>query len=150
MQFIACCVLESNCWQQDQNSIGPCGPYPRLSPSAIHNCFDMHERSALVWKCIHPWSSISHVCVLIWNYVFLLMNSCCCAGYMVQGPEGSTNITVQNTTRSSGGSCYLSCPFNEPDDDDDNYYESQPCFYTVSVSEVIRGNYTVMWIRLII
>ena len=92
----------------------------------------------------HP----SAMCVFCYGIVFLLMNSCCYAGYMVQGPEDSTNITVQNTTSSSGGRCYLSCPFNEPDDDDNNYFEIQPCFYTVSISEVIRGNYTVMWIRL--
>ena len=66
-----------------------------------------------------------------------------CAGYTVQGPENSINITVQNTTRASGGSCYLSCPFNEPNDGNTNNYGIHPCFYTVTVSEVIRGNYMV-------
>ena len=133
--FITYNVLEWNSSQEDQNSICPCGPYPRLSSSPVHHLICMRIRKRSAW---HGIASIHQSCVSFSNGV---------AGYRVQGPPVSTNVTVQNTTRSSGGSCYLSCPFNDPDDDT-NYYDNQPCFYAVSISEVIKGNYTVMWIRL--
>ena len=130
--FITYNVLESNSSQEDQDSICPCGPYPRLSSSPVHHliCMRIIIRKRSAWYGI---ASIHQSCVSFSNGV---------AGYRVQGPPVSTNVTVQNTTRSSGGSCYLSCPFNDPDDDT-NYYDNQPCFYAVSISEVIKGNYMV-------
>ena len=68
-------------------------------------------------------------------------------GYSVQGPDSSSDdIPVQNTTRSNSfGSCYLSCSFNAPDLGSlpDGGSAIQPCFYSVTIMEVIKGNYTV-------
>lgn len=64
------------------------------------------------------------------------------AGYTVQEVETTDNVTIENTTRPDGN-CYLSCPFNDVEYNE-NYYHAQPCFYAVTVMEVIKGNYTVI------
>ena len=71
-----------------------------------------------------------------------------CLGYSLNAADPSSDaVAVQNTTRSTDfGSCYLSCPFNDPENstvtgDGDNVI--QPCYYALNVMEVIKGNYTV-------
>ena len=67
-------------------------------------------------------------------------------GYSLDGPDSSDTVPVQNVTRSTDfGSCYLSCPFNNPENSagfGDNVI--QPCYYEVVVTEAIKGNITVM------
>ena len=43
-------------------------------------------------------------------------------------------------------SCYLSCPFNDPENSTGNgdYVIRQPCYYEVTITEVIKGNYMVI------
>ena len=62
-------------------------------------------------------------------------------------PDVPNDVLVRNTTYSTADGysrCYLSCPFNTPDiNNTESYYfvETQPCFYTVTILEVIMpGN----------
>ena len=62
----------------------------------------------------------------------------------MDGPDSSSDaVPVQNTTQFR--SCYLSCPFNDPENStgfgDDSI---QPCYYAVVITQVIKGNYTVI------
>ena len=68
-------------------------------------------------------------------------------GYSLDGPDTSNDtVPVQNTTRQTDfGSCYLSCPFNDPENSTgsgDNVI--QPCYYAVNITQVIKGNYSVI------
>ena len=71
-------------------------------------------------------------------------------GYTVDVPDVPNDVLVQNTTYSTADGrsrCYLSCPFNTPDiNNTESYYDAeiQPCFYRVTILEVIKGNYAVM------
>ncbi len=66
-------------------------------------------------------------------------------GYSLDGPNSSDTVPVENITRSTDfGSCYFSCPFNNPENSigiGDNVI--QPCYYAVVVTEAIKGNITV-------
>ena len=60
----------------------------------------------------------------------------------MEGPSLAVNVSIQNTT-TDGSLCGLICPSNRDEDSIHNGYQYQPCFYTVRVGEVFKGNYSV-------
>jgi hypothetical protein len=61
-------------------------------------------------------------------------------GYTVEIPSNATLLPLRNLTDSSGR-CDFPCLLN--DSQYPNYYPGQACFYAVTITEVIKGNYPV-------
>ena len=100
---------------------------------------------------------LEYVCILLCvialinhsTAVLKLAGHCCFmyVGYTLRGPDNpADSVPVQNTTSpNSFGLCYLSCPFNSPENITADYDDIviQPCYYAVNITEVIKGNYFV-------
>ena len=96
-----------------------------VSIGAVHTCSSLAEtrEDGLVngMICIHK---IDHSIIMISE-----------TGYTVQGPGNTTLLPLRNLTDTSG-QCDFPCVFT-------SNYPGQACFYAITITEVIKGSYTV-------
>ena len=108
-----------------------------VSIGAVHTCSSLAEtrEDGLVNGMI---------CILIHELklIIVLLSDSFETGYTVQGPGNTTLLPLRNLTDTSGR-CDFPCVLNVTSN-----YPGQACFYDVTITEVIKGSYTVSTLSL--